>query len=209
MIKILGSIPDKIAVACGCGAESMAIIDFLRRTSREVHVLYVNHGTEFGTECESFLVERLGENLLDSALHFMDIQGRKPQGVSQELFWREGRYFALGEWQRKHECPIITCHHLDDQVETWLWSVLRTGEPKLIPYSREQVIRPFLMTPKQDFINYCQRFGIPYLEDPSNEDTRFTRNYIRHQLVPHALVVNPGLRKVIARKTQEYYDARV
>jgi tRNA(Ile)-lysidine synthase len=48
--------------------------------------------------------------------------------------------------------------------------------------------------------------GVPWIEDDSNLDTCYTRNYIRHELMPHALKVNPGLHKVVAKKVNTEYE---
>jgi tRNA(Ile)-lysidine synthase len=64
---------------------------------------------------------------------------------------------------------------------------------------RGNVLRPFLTTPKTEFISWCERHNVTWSEDISNKDTNYTRNYIRHELMPHALKVNPGLRTTIKK----------
>jgi tRNA(Ile)-lysidine synthase TilS/MesJ len=66
-------------------------------------------------------------------------------------------------------------------------------------YVRGNVLRPFLTTPKTEFISWCERHNVTWSEDISNKDTNYTRNYIRHELMPHALKVNPGLRTTIKK----------
>jgi len=74
------------------------------------------------------------------------------------------------------------------------------GNPHLIPEFRDCYIRPFLQTRKAVFEDWCDRKKVPYIEDPSNLDTRFMRNFIRHEMIPKALVVNPGIYKVLRKK---------
>ena len=97
--------------------------------------------------------------------------------------------------------PVITAHNLDDCVETYIWGCLH-GTPKVIPKVRNNVLRPFLTTKKENLVSWCQRKNISWCEDTSNNDITYTRNYIRHHLLPHAQQVNPGL-KTLVRKIVE------
>ncbi len=100
---------------------------------------------------------------------------------------------------------IITCHHLDDCVETWLMSSIH-GKPKLIPYKRgSNIFRPFLMTNKKTIKEYALKKQVSWIEDPSNSQTNFMRNHTRLNLIPQALVINPGLRTTIRKKLIETY----
>ena len=121
----------------------------------------------------------------------------KPKEQSQEEFWRNERY----KFFYSIDAPIITAHHLDDCVETWIWSSMH-GEGKIIPYSNRNVIRPFRGTHKRDFQLWADLKNVDYVEDDSNTDTCYTRNYIRHEMMPNVLRVNPGIDKVIAKKVR-------
>jgi tRNA(Ile)-lysidine synthase len=119
---------------------------------------------------------------------------------SQEEYWRSIRYDWL---ERCTERQIVTAHHLDDCVETWVWSSMH-GTGKIIPYSRnERVLRPFRGTRKRDLELWANLNNVPYIEDDTNTDTCYTRNYIRHEMMPHVLKVNPGIHKVVAKKVKE------
>ena len=95
--------------------------------------------------------------------------------------------------------PIITAHHLDDVVENWIFTSLN-GNPFLIPHKRDQFLRPFLTTDKRDFTMWCIRKEVSTINDPSNGDYRYARNYIRNVLMPHAVHINPGIKKTIKKK---------
>jgi len=84
-------------------------------------------------------------------------------------------------------------------VETWIWSSLN-GTAKIIPYRRGNVVRPFRSTRKRDLQLWAHLNNVPYVEDDSNLDTCYTRNYIRHEMMPHVLKVNPGIHKTIKKK---------
>lgn len=195
MIHILGKIPRKVAIAVSGGVDSMAALDFLRR-SRDVNVLHYNHGTGSHADEATKLVQDYCQ------FHSLPcVVGRNqeemPAGVSAEAWWRDLRYSFFSASCLK--TPIITAHHLGDAVENWVFTSLH-GNPFLIPRVRGQYLRPFLTTEKADFEDWCDRHFVPYVVDPSNCETKYRRNYIRHVMMPHVEVINPGIKKVIKKK---------
>jgi len=196
MIHITGKIPRQVAVAVSGGIDSMASLDFLRR-AHDVVVLHYNHGTPYAPKAEALVREYCEKHSLD--LIVGTCQKEMPAGVSHEAWWRDQRY-EFFKWAT--ELPIITAHHLDDQVENYLFTALN-GKTYLIPHKRDQFIRPFLTTEKLDFSLWCSRKRVPTITDPSNDDTKYRRNYIRHILMPHALNINPGLKKVVKKLVLE------
>ena len=200
MIRIIGKIPQKITIACSGGVDSMAIANFLLEGKRTVHLAYFNHDTSHSKEAERFIKEYSAKNKL--ALTVGRVSGTRGK-LSLEEFWRNERYKFLESLKSEY---IITCHHLDDAVETWLFSCFH-GTPKVIPYQRgENIYRPFLLTEKKEIIKYAKGRNLKWLEDPSNRMTKnIMRNQIRHNVMPHVLKVNPGIRKVIRKKLLESY----
>ena len=201
MIKIQGKIPRQVMIAVSGGVDSMAALDFLRR-NHEVEVYYFNHGTEYGERAEDLVRRYIMKYDLPFQIRGI-AQGTKPKRMSKEEWWREERYKWIDMFSQ-HHLPVITCHHLDDCVETWVWSSMH-GTGKIIPYRRNNVIRPFRQTRKRDFELWAAMHNVPYLEDDSNADTCYTRNYIRHEMMPHVLRVNPGIHKTIAKKVKDDY----
>lgn len=194
MINIQGDIPHgSIHIACSGGVDSMAIVDFLRR-DRKVHMVFVNHQTEASRSAYFFLREYV-ENVENVDLLTFNIDATVPKDVSLEEHWRNERYKVF----HSVESPVITCHHLDDCVETWVWSCMH-GEGKIIPYSNKNVIRPFRTNTKVELIDWAVRHDVPWEEDQSNNDMKHMRNYIRYKVMPHILHINPGIAKVIKKK---------
>lgn len=196
MIEIQGKLPRKVYVACSGGVDSMAIADFLMN-NHEVEILFFDHGDDIAIDEKEFLQEYFKSKKI--VLHIGDITRERGKNESKEEYWRNERYKYLNQFD---DAPVITCHHLDDCVETWIWSCLN-GEGKIIPYSNQNVIRPFRLNRKSKFTDWCRNRNVPWIEDWSNNDTKFMRNFIRHELMQKALVVNPGLHKVIAKKVKE------
>jgi tRNA(Ile)-lysidine synthase len=203
MIKIQGKIPRKVMIAVSGGVDSMAVLDFLRR-SHEVEVFHFNHGTSHSKEAEECVRQYVAKYDLPfqiRGIHWPD----PPKGMSREEYWREARYEWMDSYASRH-LPVITCHHLDDCVETWIWSSMH-GTGKIVPYRRNEIIRPFRGTRKRDLELWAAMHSVPYVEDDSNADTCYTRNYIRHEMMPHVLRVNPGIHKTILKKVKDEYTS--
>ena len=195
MIRMSMKLPDKIAIAVSGGPDSMAALDFLSRSNKEILVLHFNHGTVHAKDAEIMVSDYC--SLRNIPYMVGDLAEDIPAGVSKEDFWRQARYKFFdreaGDW------AVVTCHHLDDLVETWLFTAFH-GEARLIPSKRGRYLRPFLITRKALLEEWCDRKEVPYVIDPSNADISYMRNYIRHEVVPRALRVNPGLPKVLRKR---------
>lgn len=196
MIHITGKIPRRVAVAVSGGIDSMAALDFLRR-AHDVVVLHYNHGTPYAPKAEALVRAYCMKHKLTIVIGRCEEE--MPDGVSPEAWWREKRYKFFEEATTS---PIVTAHHLDDQVENWIFTSLN-GNPFLIPHKRDQFIRPFLTTEKRDFTMWCIRKEVPTISDPSNGDYRYRRNYIRNVMMPHVTHINPGIKKVVKKLVLE------
>jgi tRNA(Ile)-lysidine synthase len=192
MIKLLVPLPKQITIACSGGVDSMAIVDFLSR-KHDVTIAFYHHGTKTSDEAMEFVAKYCTDKNIPVLFGTM-MNIEKPKGMSQEEHWREMRYKFLA----KCGDIVLTAHHLDDAVETYLWGCLN-GTPKVPQIYKSNIVRPFLTTQKQELIDWCVRKNVPWIEDKSNNDTNYTRNYIRKELMPHALRVNPGLHKVVKK----------
>ncbi len=194
MIRLSMKLPQKLAIAVSGGSDSMAALSFLSK-KKDLTVLHFNHGTEHADKAEKVVLKYCSENNIKCTHGRLSVA--PPSGVSREDFWRRARYRFFE--QNSGSLPVVTCHHLDDVVETWLFTSLH-GDPMLIPSKRGRYLRPFLITRKTVLEDWCEDKDIPSVYDPSNSDLSFMRNYIRHEIVPKALRVNPGLPKVLKKK---------
>ena len=192
MIKIHNKIPRSVGGAVSGGVDSMAVLDFLQR-NHDVHVLHFNHGTEHGHRAMAFLVDYCQSKGLPYSLGF--IRNDKPQDKSWEEHWRDERYAFL----TRSNMPVVLGHHLDDCVETYVFNMCH-GKDHTIPYSHANCVRPFRLTHKSDLVKWAKDHDVPWIDDPSNENTDYTRNLIRKELLPRMLKVNPGIHKVIYKR---------
>lgn len=199
MIRIIGKIPSNVVIACSGGIDSMVVSHFLLQGRRNVRLAFFNHDTSHSKQAQKFVENYAHQNNLDLFLgRVKGVKGRR----SMEEFWRDERYSFFNRIDTDF---MITCHHLDDAVETWVMSAMH-GKCKLIPYKRgENIFRPFLMTSKNTIKQYAEKKQIEWVEDPSNVRTEYIRNHIRHTLMPGILKVNPGIRTTIRKKLIETY----
>ena len=85
----------------------------------------------------------------------------------------------------------MTAHHADDQLETVLFRLGRSGDPAALvgirpdqPWRKKRLVRPLLNFSKDDIRAYAGRHGLDFCDDPSNADTRYARNQLRHPVIP-------------------------
>ena len=195
MIKLLFSIPKDVIVAFSGGVDSVAVVDFLSR-KHNVSCAFFHHNTANSERAFKFVSKFCEHKQLPLFVGLLN--DNKPKNQSAEEFWRNKRY----EFLNSLNGTVITGHHLDDCVETYLFSALN-GNPKVIPFKRNNVVRPFLTTKKNEFLDWCTRKNIEWCHDASNDDVKYNRNYIRHNLLPHALKVNPGLHSTVKKIIQQ------
>lgn len=196
MIKLLKPLNKRLYVAASGGVDSMALLDFVSR-KHKVGIMFFNHGTQTSQEAEAFLYEEAKQRSLPFVVGHISTK-KVPKGLSQEEHWRNERYFFFSKTIEQ----VITAHTLDDCVETWVWSSLH-GKGKLIPLERANVLRPVLTTEKNQLVDWCLRHNVKWIEDKSNADTKYMRNYIRHEMMPHVLHVNPGIKKTVKKMILE------
>ncbi len=100
---------------------------------------------------------------------------------------------------------IATAHNADDNIETIIFNITRgaslNGLCGIKP-KRENVIRPLLLSGKDEIIGYCDENCIEYITDSTNVDKSYTRNRIRHDLIPSLKGINPSLLATISRMTE-------
>jgi len=152
--------------------------------------VFIDHLTKTSEQACKFLLDHFHGRILISS-----ISKNKPKEKSWEEYWRDERYKIFHALYY----PVVTAHHLNDCMETWIFSSLH-GKPKMIPYNNKNVIRPFLATSKQEIVKWACNKKVEFIEDDTNKNTAFPRNRIRHNIIPEALKVNPGLSTVIRKK---------
>ena len=181
----------RIGVACSGGPDSVALLSALLTItpllSYRLWVLHVNHGLRPESDQEQDMLQTLCQQwrvpLLVKKL-------QPPPGLKGIEAWaREARYaFFQESFAAAPLDYITTAHTQDDQAETVLFRLMRgsarRGVAGIPPVRDNWLIRPFLHCSRQEIDTYTQEKNLSYVTDPSNADLRFTRNRIRHVLLP-------------------------
>jgi tRNA(Ile)-lysidine synthase len=213
----------RVAVALSGGADSVALMRILVARSNElglvVHAAHLHHGLR-GAEADADLVfcrelaGRLGvpfhEARVDTAAA---AQADRKTGKPRETIEEAARRLRYSWFQRLlSESPphavVATAHTLDDQAETVLAKFLRgawtEGLAGISPRhgSPEGVVRPLLGTTRAEIEAYLRELGQGWREDTSNRHLGFTRNRIRHELLPLLESWNPRLREHLAQMAE-------
>lgn len=178
-------VPDgTYIVAVSGGVDSMTLLHMLqkRRNTRFI-VAHVNHGLRPDAHLDQELVAAIA-----SRYGFMfETINAKLQPSANEAVARDARYVFLHNCRTKHDAhAIITAHHQDDLIETVILNIMRgTGWRGLAPFTHSKMaLRPLLKWSKHELIGYARRHNLQWREDTTNTDERFTRNYIRHTIIP-------------------------
>jgi tRNA(Ile)-lysidine synthetase-like protein len=184
-------------LACSGGVDSIAAFIFLKKGNRlPAGLIYVDHNTKDYSKQAAQLVKAysISNNI---AFYGMDIQSYELSNNkgSKENYWREERYKAFSSIQAINPLPIVLGHHLDDCLEQYVINkFIRFSKTFTIRYrGPSNTIRPFRTWKKKSMIEYVDRSNHIFLEDPSNQDVSFTRNKVRHEIIPKLLEINPGL----------------
>lgn len=133
--------------------------------------------------------------------------------VNIEAWARRVRYRILEEERARLGASwILTAHHADDLVETYLIQLLQNRELVGIGerLKRRALLRPFLCCRRRDLVSYLQERELRWIEDPSNSSPRFMRNRIRHELLPllGALVGEGALEQSVIEQCRSHIADR-
>lgn len=132
------------------------------------------------------------------------------KGLSIQLAARELRYTWFEELRKEHKLDnIATAHHLNDNIETILINLTKgTGIRGLrgIPVKQGKIIRPLLFASREEIEAYAKENNIAYREDSSNASDKYTRNKIRHNIIPLLKEINPALEQTFGEKIELFTE---
>ncbi|MEN8127625.1 MAG: tRNA lysidine(34) synthetase TilS [Planctomycetota bacterium] len=206
---------DRVLLAVSGGADSVAMVhalaEFKKRgaLSCELAIGHVNHclrGAE--SDMDDAFVQQLGQSLgIPVVSQSVDVKAyAQTHKLSIETAGRALRLRTLAEMAEIHDCDhIATAHHADDQAETLIHRLMRgtgfrglCGIKPISVINGNAYIRPMLNVRRSEIIQYCRDNSIHWCEDVSNASLTYTRNRIRHQLLPQ-LQVDADLVKPLNR----------
>jgi len=185
---------DTLGVAVSGGADSMCLLHYLNSIKAKKKVklvcITINHGIRPTSKSEmEFVVSYCNKNEIEVVSFSGKVLDDLKKGQSLEMAARDFRYGIFEKLLKDGVVNKIALgHHLQDQTETILLNILRgtglAGAAGMDPVRKGKYLRPLLTTPKAEVMAYIAANDIPYMEDESNENTEFSRNYIRNVVMP-------------------------
>ena len=207
-----------LAVALSGGADSSALLQAcVQRWPGQLRAVHVHHGLQAAADdFEAFCRQLCGR--LQVPLLVCRVDARPASGQSPEDAARQARYAALAQTVTRHwpeVRDVALAQHADDQVETLLIALSRgSGLPGLAgmpaQWTRQGLRwhRPWLPVAAADLRQWLRAHGETWVEDPSNQDPRYTRNRIRARVLPALDAALPGFRSTFARSAAHLAQAQ-
>lgn len=200
----------KLLLAVSSGLDSMVLLHLFQELHYDIAIAHCNfqlRGVEsFGDQ--KFIQDYAEANAIPIFVTQFDTEAfAKDFKLSTQVAARELRYNWFYELlETENYDYILTAHHADDNLETFLINLTRgTGLEGLtgIPEQNDKIIRPLLFSSRLEIINYAKEHCIEWREDSSNASDKYVRNKIRHHLIPILKELNPNFMTLFL-KTESY-----
>jgi len=205
---------EKWIVAYSGGVDSRVLLDLVMKSKPEntpLVVIHVNHGLSDN----AFLWEEKVKEVCDSygvELIYKRVFINGTAGV--ENLARDARYAAIIE-EMTENSVVFTGHHLNDHAETFLFRLFRgsgvtglCGIPKTRTLGQGIIFRPLLGFGRKEIESYAEHKGFNWVTDESNVDTKYSRNYIRHEVLPGIVKKWGNFLPVLNRTIDQLQEAR-
>ena len=202
---------DKILLAVSGGIDSMVMAHlFLRRNHKEgiAHCNFSLRGQESDKDEELVRQFAADNNIPFYTIRFETKAYAKKNKLSVQMAARELRYNWFEEIRGKNGFDsVAVAHNLNDNIETLLINLIRgtglAGMAGIKPLNNN-IIRPMLFATRQEIQTYCDKNKIVFREDKSNADTKYTRNKIRHQVIPVIKEINPSVELTLNETAERF-----
>ncbi len=189
---------SKVVAAVSGGSDSMAMLYALLKIREQfgfsLSVAHVNHGLrgESADADELFVESFCKEHSIPCKILRADVAAfAKENGIGLEEAGRKVRYRFFASFG--DDAVIATAHNADDRAETFLFNFARGSSLRglcSIPAVRGNIVRPLIGCSKKEILEYCSLNGIDYVTDESNSDIVYSRNRLRHKVIPELEQIN-------------------
>lgn len=206
-----------LSLALSGGVDSVALLDILAQLRASLYfslsAVHVNHQiSPNAADWAAFCARLCAAD--DIPLQVVEVDLQRQSGDSLEALARDARYRVFAEHQADF---IVLAQHLDDQAETLLLQLLRGAGAKGLSAMAELgtqnsrlrtgFLRPLLDVPRRLILDYAALRGLHWIEDESNADIAYDRNYLRHRVLPELERRFPGYRATFARASRNLAES--
>jgi tRNA(Ile)-lysidine synthase len=208
--------PSRYLLAYSGGLDSTVLLHALAASRADAEApliaLHVNHNLQtesaaWETACREFAKSQEVE------FHVLSVAVAADSGLGPEAAARQVRYAALRSWMRTGDC-LLSAHHEDDQAETLLLNLMRgsgvaglSGIGAMQAFGPGFLLRPLLDVPQRALLDYAQMHKLEWIEDPSNADSRFDRNFLRNEIIPGLALRWPAAKAGLRRSAEMASEA--
>ncbi len=210
---------QSLLIAYSGGIDSQVLLHSLATLKKQntintnVRVCHIDHGLSVNaTNWQKFAKEQCYK--FDLALEIISVNVQATPQQSIEAQARDARYSALKSAADTGDL-IVTGHHSDDQTETFLLALKRGSGLKGLSAMRSEMafgdqllVRPLLNISRAEIEAYADLHKLEWIQDESNNDERFDRNFLRHQISPKLIERWPSINKTIARSAEHCFEAQ-
>ncbi|MEO9571169.1 MAG: tRNA lysidine(34) synthetase TilS [Polaribacter sp.] len=205
----------KLLIAISGGVDSVVLTHLLSSLNFDISLAHCNFNLR-PTACDldEDFVKKLAEklNIPVFTTHFNTTEFAKENKQSTQIAARNLRYNWFNQLIAQHQFNyLLTAHHADDNLETFLINLTRgsglegfTGIPEI----NGNIIRPLLPFSREDILAFAKNNTIDWREDKSNASTKYTRNKVRHLIVPILKEINPSLLETFANTTAHLKESQ-
>lgn len=183
---------QRLIIAYSGGLDSSVLLHYLaahRAELPELVAVHINHGLQQQAESWQQHCQQMCDQL-DITLQIIHVDAQAVNGESPEEAARNARLQAFKQVVGEGDC-LLTAHHQNDQAETVLLQLMRgagvnglAAMPVTGQFAKAELHRPLLSYTREQLHSYALQHQLQWIDDHSNSDTRFDRNFVRHQLVP-------------------------
>lgn len=209
MTNFINKIPSnsKLLLAISGGSDSVFLLHQLLPISQEknltLNLAHLNHNLRGKDSAgdEKFIRSLAKKFKLPLTVKKIPISKLKSKPSEDEL--RQWRYRFLEQTRRHTKSDfILTAHNYDDQIETIFFNFIRGASARGLTgmrFKHKKILRPLLDTKKSEILAYLKKNELPFRNDRTNQDLSYTRNFIRHALIPLINQINPNIYQTSAR----------
>lgn len=208
--SIINKIENKrILVGVSGGADSMVLLSLLLDLQKSINfymeVIHVNHNLRAKeSDDDQKLVEMYSQkNNLKCIVKSVNVlKNKNDNKQTLEQSARELRYNVINEYKQENKFDyVVIAHNSDDNAETVLMHICRGSGLRGASGIQERncILRPLLCYSKEQILQYAIVNKIPFRDDSSNKDIKYTRNFIRHEILPKLAEIYPNIKENLIR----------
>ncbi len=211
---ILSTYPEQtLVIAYSGGIDSQVLLDAvsqlirLKKITNRVIACHVNHGLSTNADdWEAFAIKECAQRSIELITTSVVIDQTRRDSIEAKA--REARYNVLSTLVSS-PAVILTGHHKDDQAETFLLALKRGAGVKglggiraISSLGHHTLVRPLLDITRADIHTYATQHELSWIEDESNNDTHYDRNYVRNEIIPQLSTRWPSVVNTICRSAE-------